>query len=111
MVDPNAAEVSKSRHTISNISVTFQPQANNPDPSLFSEPLLFENYQMEDLEENYQYSIKLPLPIVLMLEVVQTMPESGELLTVSYTRGKKFLTKTPFQVRAGPVKRTETRQG
>ena len=27
------------------------------------------------------------------------------------TRGKKFLKKTSFQVRAGPVKRTETRQG
>ena len=27
------------------------------------------------------------------------------------TRGKKFLKETSFQVRDGPVKRTETRQG
>ena len=85
---PRAAQVPKSDSTISNVFVTFQPQVNHPDPSLASEPLLPENYQLEDLEENYQYSIivtiansagagKPPLP------VVQTMPESGELLAFS----------------------------
>ena len=82
---PNAAEVSKSHQAISNMSVTFQPQANNPDPSLASEPLLSENYQLEDLEENYQYSIVVTIANSAgagtpSQPVIQTMPESGELL-------------------------------
>ena len=84
---PRAAQVSNRGNTISNTSVTFQPQVNHPDPSLASEPLLPEKYQLEDLEEDYQYSIVVTIANMAgaggpSLPVVQTMPESGELLAI-----------------------------
>ena len=58
------------------------PQANHPDPSLASEPLKQESYQLQGLEEYHEYSITVrqvnaagssqPTP-----PVMQNMPGAG----------------------------------
>ena len=92
---PRAVRVLESGGTISNVSVSFQAQANHPDPSLANEPLLPENYQLDNLEENYQYSITVTIANSAgtgqpSLPVVQTMPESGKLLDGHFILVRKF---------------------
>ena len=37
------------------------PQRNHPDPSLAKEPLKFESYVINDLEENFEYSFSISI--------------------------------------------------
>ena len=53
-------------------------------------------------------------PLSLLISIIpkgQKQKSATAQVEILYTRGKKVSEKTPFQVRAGTVKRTETRQG
>ena len=63
-------------------TILFTPQANNPDPSLATEPLLTERYLVEELEENFEYSFSVGVMNqggtgMSSEPLVQVMPEAG----------------------------------
>ena len=63
-------------------TILFTPQANNPDPSLATEPLLTEQYLVEELEENFEYSFSVSIMNqggtgMSSEPLVQVMPEAG----------------------------------
>ena len=63
-------------------TILFTPQTNNPDPSLATEPLLTEQYQVEELEENFEYHFSVSIMNqggtgMSSEPLVQVMPEAG----------------------------------
>ena len=72
-----------SRCELQNNNIAVIPQANNPDPSLAMEPLHSEQYLIEGLEENYEYTFSISiingggsgLPSTPMSQV---MPQAGQ---------------------------------
>ena len=75
-------EIVKRAEPLNNF-ITVSPQANNPDPSLAMEPLQTEQYLIEGLEENYEYTFSISiingggsgLPSTPMSQV---MPQAGQ---------------------------------
>ena len=74
--------IAKRAEPLNNI-ITVSPQTNNPDPSLAMEPLQTEQYLIEGLEENYEYTFSISiingggsgLPSTPMS---QLMPQAGQ---------------------------------
>lgn len=63
-------------------TVSILPKANNPDPSLATEPLQLETYFLENLEENYQYTVLISVVNsagsgVASDPLLQIMPQAG----------------------------------
>ena len=63
-------------------TILFTPQTNNPDPSLATEPLLTEQYQVKELEENFEYSFSVSIMNqggtgMSSKPLIQGMPEAG----------------------------------
>ena len=69
-------------HSETILFTDFTPQANNPDPSLATEPLLTEQYLVEELEENFEYRFSVSIMNqggtgMSSEPLVQVMPEAG----------------------------------
>ena len=80
---PNTGDARKRRQMASNVeTIMVLPQANHGDPSLASEPLKLETYRVQELEENFKYTIAV---VIINSKgagtssdpILQTMPEAG----------------------------------
>ena len=75
-------QIEKRAEPLNNI-ITVLPQANNPDPSLAIEPLQSEQYLIEGLEENYEYTFSISIinaggSGLPSTPISQIMPQAGQ---------------------------------
>ena len=75
-------EITKRAEDSHSETILFTPQTNNPDPSLATEPLLTEQYLVEELEENFEYRFSVSIMNqggtgMSSEPLVQVMPEAG----------------------------------
>lgn len=70
------------RNQPAHTEIFVSPQSNHPDPSLATEPIQYESYFINDLEENFEYTFTISIINTAGKGIssnpkIQKMPQSG----------------------------------